>query len=91
MPFLLANHVIFQCNFSLALGRIVQLHLDEIIHENCIHKIRKQKKTLLPRGGCRIDIYNNPKKFGAHLKDRLIQIPDEIIDDLLQKYDHMII
>ena len=59
----------------------------QIIHENRIHKIRKQKKTLLPSGGRLIDIYNNSQKFGAHLKDRLIHIPDEIIGDLLQKYD----
>jgi hypothetical protein len=38
-------------------------------------------------GGCRIDMHNNPQKFGAHLKDRLIHIPDEIIHELLQKYD----
>ena len=65
----------------------LQLCPDEIIHENCIHKIRKQRKTLLPSSGRQIDIYNNPQKFGAHLKDRLIHIPDEIIDDVLQKYD----
>ena len=80
--------MLFSSGISLWLwGCIVQLHLDEIMHENRIHKIRKQKKTLLPSGGCQIDIYNNPQKFGAHLKDRLIHIPDEIIDDLLQKYD----
>ena len=82
--------MLFSSAISLWLwGRIVQLHLNEIMHENCIHKIRKQKKTLLPSGGCWIDnIYNNPQKFGAYLKDRLIHIPDEIIDNLLQKYDH---
>ena len=80
--------MLFSSAISLWLwGHIVQLHLDEIMHENRIHKIRKQKKTLLPSGGCRIDIYNNPQKFGAHLKDWLIHIPDEIIDNLLQKYD----
>ena len=80
--------MLFSSAISLWLwGRVVQLRLDEIMHENRIHKIRKQKKTLLPSGGRRIDIYNNPEKFGAHLKDRLIHIPDEIIDNLLQKYD----
>ena len=80
--------MLFSSAISLWLwGCIVQLRLDEIMHENCIHKIRKQKKTLLSSGGCWIDIYNNPEKFGAHLKDRLIHILDEIIDNLLQKYD----
>jgi len=77
--------MLFSGAISLRLwSRIVQLRFDEIIHKNRIHKIRKQKKILLPSGSHRIDIYNNPQKFSAQLKDRLIHIPDEIIDDLLQ-------
>ena len=68
----------FSAIFLWLWGRIVQLRL-EIIHENRIHKIRKQKKKLLPSGGHRIDIYNNPQKFGAHLKDGLIHAPDEML------------
>ena len=86
MQFLLANHAIFQCNFSLALGRIVQLPLDRLSMKIAFTRSRNRRKniSLLPSSGHLIDIYNNSQKFGAHLKDQLIHIPD---DDLLQKYD----
>ena len=73
--------------FLFGFGAALSNCADEITHENRIHKIRKQKKKFLPSGGRQINIYNNLQKFGAHLKDRLIHIPDEIIDDLLQKCD----
>ena len=86
-PFYLLIMLFFSAISLWLWGCIVQLHLNEIMHENCIYKIRKQKKTLLPSGGHQINIYNNSQKFGTHLKDQLIHILDKIIDNLLQKYD----
>lgn len=65
----------------------MQLRLDEIVRENHNHKIRKQPGALLPSGARRIDIYNHPERYGSTLRDRLVNVPADIIDELLLKYD----
>jgi hypothetical protein len=59
--------------------------LDNIIAENQIHRVRKQKDILLPSGGRRIDFYCNPEKYGG--KDRIITVPADTINELLAQYD----
>ncbi|KAF8985790.1 hypothetical protein BDQ17DRAFT_1436501 [Cyathus striatus] len=66
-------------------GQIVQERLNEVRIENQSHRIRSQKKILLPSGARRIDIYSMPEKHGG--KDRLIRTKDEVINDLLNEYD----
>jgi len=68
-------------------GAVVQLRLDELLHEHQVHKIRKQRGILLPSGARRIDLYTKPEKYGAFFKDRLIKIPDDILKELVEKYD----
>jgi hypothetical protein len=59
--------------------------LDDIISENQIHRVRKQRNILLPSGGRRIGFYRNPEKYGG--KDRIIPIPDDTLNELLAQYD----
>jgi hypothetical protein len=59
--------------------------LDELVVENGLHRIRYQKKSLLPTGARRIDIYNHPERYGG--SNLLIPIPEEDIDRLLAEYD----
>ncbi|KAF8983259.1 hypothetical protein BDQ17DRAFT_1402591 [Cyathus striatus] len=66
-------------------GQIVQERLNEVRIENQSHRIRSQKKILLPSSARRIDIYSMPEKHGG--KDRLIRTEDEVINDLLNEYD----
>ncbi|KDR69991.1 hypothetical protein GALMADRAFT_145037 [Galerina marginata CBS 339.88] len=66
-------------------GKIVQLRLDEAVHQSQMHRIRKQKNILLPSGARRIDIYNHPEDH--ELMDCLIKIPAKDIDDLLLEHD----
>ncbi|KAF8911450.1 hypothetical protein CPB84DRAFT_1671914 [Gymnopilus junonius] len=66
-------------------GQIIQKHLDKIVEENQNHKIRKQKKILLPSSTRHIDIYNFPEDH--ELIDCLIKVPEKDIDQLLLKFD----
>lgn len=65
---------------------IVQKRLDELVKESELHKIRKQKKILLPSGARRIDMYRFPEKHGCSA-NLLIPIPRADIDRLLAQYD----
>ena len=67
-------------------AQIVQARLDNHVIENGLHRVRKQKKTLLPSGGRRIDMYQSPERFGG--EDLIIDIPEEDIDRLLAEYDN---
>ena len=42
---------------------------------------------MLPSGAQRINLYTKPEKHGAFFKDRLIKIPDDILKELVEKYD----
>ncbi|KAH6903748.1 hypothetical protein BKA70DRAFT_1110640 [Coprinopsis sp. MPI-PUGE-AT-0042] len=66
-------------------AQIVQRQLDDLIVENSLHRVRKQK-ILLPSGARQIDMYKNPKKYGG-ADSLLIPIPAEEIDRLLALYD----
>jgi hypothetical protein len=68
---------------------IVQKRLDELVRESEelvkeseLHKIRKQKKILLPSGARRIGMYRFPEKHGCSA-NLLIPIPRADIDRLL--------
>ncbi|KAF8998666.1 hypothetical protein BDQ17DRAFT_1247363, partial [Cyathus striatus] len=66
-------------------GRIVQERLNEVVIENQLHCIRRQKGILLPSGARRVDLYSTPEKYGG--KDRLIKADEKVIDELLEEYD----
>ncbi|KAF5309482.1 hypothetical protein D9619_012432 [Psilocybe cf. subviscida] len=68
-------------------GRIVQLRLDEYLIEQNNHRVRYQKKSLLPSGGRRIDFYNHPEDYGG--TNHLIKVDLGEIDALLAKYDRL--
>ncbi|KAJ3506413.1 hypothetical protein NLJ89_g6882 [Agrocybe chaxingu] len=64
---------------------IVQLRLNRIVHESQTHRVRYQKKVLLPSGGRREDFYKQPWKWGG--EDQLIKVPTEDVDRLLDEFD----
>ncbi len=66
-------------------GNIVQECLDRYCVENANHKVRFQKKSLLPTGGRRIDFYESPEDYNG--KNQLIEIPREDIENLILEHD----
>jgi len=68
-------------------GKLVQEKLDDILYENQIHRIRKQRGILLPSGARRIDLYTKGEQYGYRIKNRLIEVDKETVGELLQKYD----
>jgi hypothetical protein len=64
---------------------VVQKRLDSLIIEHQVHRIRKQKKILLPSDARRIDLFTSPERFGGI--NQLIPIPSQDIDRLLAEYD----
>jgi len=66
---------------------VIQLRLDELLHEHQVHEIRKQRGIFLPSRARRIDLYTKLEKHGAFFKDRLITIPADILKELVEKYD----
>ncbi|KAG2003177.1 citrate synthase I [Coprinopsis cinerea AmutBmut pab1-1] len=64
---------------------IVQTLLDKVMSENQKHRIRGQKKSLMPTDARRIDMFKHPERFGG--RDQLIPIPQQDIDRLLAEYD----
>ncbi|KIY47705.1 hypothetical protein FISHEDRAFT_44855, partial [Fistulina hepatica ATCC 64428] len=65
-------------------AKIVQAKLDEIVAQNRVHRVRYQKKSLLPTGGRHIDFYNQPERWGGH--NMLVPVPRDVLDDLYSKY-----
>ncbi|EAU89702.2 hypothetical protein CC1G_07427 [Coprinopsis cinerea okayama7 len=66
-------------------ARIVQARLDQLLLEHQTHRIRGQRRTLLPTDARRIDLFTDPETYGGY--NQLIQVPSEDIDRLLSEYD----
>ncbi|TFK24772.1 hypothetical protein FA15DRAFT_704312 [Coprinopsis marcescibilis] len=66
-------------------AEIVQARLDALLEENKYHRIRKQKKILLPSGARRIDLFESPEEYGG--KNMLIPVPAADLDLLAAEYD----
>lgn len=67
-------------------AKIVQNCLDDILEENRLHRVRKQKKSLLPTGGHHINFYTRPEDWAG--SNQLIDISSNDVDRLLAEYDH---
>jgi hypothetical protein len=67
-------------------AQVVQARLDNLLVDHAYHKIRRQRKILLPSGANRITIYQNPDKWDG--EDLLISIPSPDVDRLLVEYDN---
>lgn len=65
-------------------GHVVQQKLNQHKEEHATHKIRTQKKRLLPSGGQPIQFYTNPEQYNG--MDCLIAIPPEDIQLLVSEF-----
>ncbi|GJJ16213.1 hypothetical protein Clacol_010509 [Clathrus columnatus] len=62
-------------------AKVVQARLNHVREQQIFHRVRLQRKVLLPTGGTPHDFYTNPEKFrGTNL---LIKIQDMTMVDLL--------
>jgi hypothetical protein len=80
---------IFLCLIFSDLGtwlwsKVVQNCLDHLRDENGAHRVRFQRKVLLPTGGRIEDFYNFPERYGG--KKMLIPVPEDVINKLIAEH-----